>query len=115
VVWDSALSATSDEDKQELTEEYRKKTAEARKRIAVYGNKAVVEALAKYWRDYFKRPDCSGSDDRIKDDVSIYHRMREDIMPSSEQVSDEDMMLLLFMCQIPEKKSWVRKIFNGTR
>jgi len=115
VIWDSAQSATSEKDKQEITKEYYKKTAEARKRIAVYGNKAVVEALANYWRIYFQRRDCSGSHDRVKDDVAIYHSMREDIMPGSEQVSDADMMMLVFLCKTPEKQTWIKNIFSGTK
>lgn len=115
VKWDSAQYATSEEESRQFSEDYREKTAEARKRIAVYGDKAVVEALAKYWRNHFDRKICPGTYEKIGDDVSIYQRMREDVMPGDELVNDEDMMMLLFLCQIPEKQTWIKKIFSGTK
>ena len=113
--WDAMRFEPSEDARQKLSEDYRAQTTKARKRIAVYGDKAVVEALGKYWRVHFERETCSGSSNKIKNDVSIYQKMREDIMPGDEQVSDQDMMMLLFLCQIPEDKSWVRSIFRGSK
>jgi len=36
-------------------------------------------------------------------------------MPGSEPVNDEAMMMLLFLCQKSEEKSWMGKILSGTK
>jgi hypothetical protein len=83
-------------------DKYRQETASARKRIAIYGNKEVIEALASYWRKYFDRPDCDATPDKLRDDVRIYQSMRSDIMPWLESISDSDMYMLMFLCRIPD-------------
>jgi hypothetical protein len=83
-------------------QQYAAKTTEARKRIAVYGSKHVVQALAKYWRGHFDQPVCAGSRQKINDDVAIYLNMRDDLVPFWQQVSAADMMLLMYLCRIPE-------------
>lgn len=82
-------------------------TASARRKVAVYGDKAVIEALARYWREDFKQHipyPCCGEVSRIRDDVAVYQRMRMDVMPW-QNVTDADMMLLLHMCKIPASEA----------
>ena len=81
-------------------EKYALDTAEARKEIAIYGSRAVVEALAHYWRRYpTDRQPCEGSREKQQDDVKIYQQMRNDIVWWFERVKDDDMMMLMFLCK----------------
>ena len=86
-------------------QKYKKETAEARKKIAIYGNKAVAIALAKYWREHFPEAVCVGPPEKDSDDVAIYQSMRKDIMPRGEDISDSDMMLLVGFCRLPVAKN----------
>jgi len=87
-------------DFQQEPEKYALETAEARKQIAVYGSRGVVEALAHYWRrPEFARPSCGGTQEQQKDDVKIYQHMRNDIVWWFERVKDDDMMMLIFLCK----------------
>lgn len=61
--------------------EYEKSTAAARKRIAIYGDHEVIEALANYSRMHLKNDVCCGPLQKLKDDAAIYQSMRRDIMP----------------------------------
>jgi hypothetical protein len=82
--------------------EYAAKTTDARKRIAIYGSSDVVEALANYWRSHFDRPMCGGTKEKIHDDLSIFQNMRKDLVPFWQQVSDADMMMLQYLCRVPQ-------------
>jgi hypothetical protein len=86
-------------------EKYQTETTEARKKIAIYGNKAVAIALAKYWREYFPDLVCGGPPEKDSADVAIYQSMRKDIMPRGEDISDSDMMLLVNFCRLPVAKN----------
>jgi hypothetical protein len=80
-------------------------TAVARRKISIYGDKSVVEALAGYWREIFKAPPCCGDLPQLKHDVAIYQSMRTDIMPRREDINDADMMLLQHFCKMPESEA----------
>jgi hypothetical protein len=82
--------------------EYATNTVDARKRIAIYGSSDVVEALAKYYRNHANRPDCGREKEKLHDDATIYLNMRQDLVPFWQQVSEADMMMLLFFCRLSE-------------
>ena len=104
----SFLDAQALLDLQKDPVKYATDTAGARKRIAIYGDKSVVEALARYWRQNFERPVCCGALSKLKDDVAIYQSMRRDIMPWLEDINEADMMLLHFLCRMPESEAQVK-------
>jgi|APLak6261659701_1056019.scaffolds.fasta_scaffold54025_1 hypothetical protein len=99
---------------------YEKQTATARKKIAIYGNKEVVKALAQYWRNNFQQTViCDSTQQKTRDDVAIYQSMRMDIMRSDipihipilmqdENISNEDMMMLIFFCRYAEKSELLK-------
>jgi hypothetical protein len=94
------LTAQASADLGANPDDYAAKTTDARKRIAIYGSSEVVEALAKYWRSHFDRPSCGGGKERVRDDVAIFMSMRRDLTPFWQQVSEADMMMLMYLCQI---------------
>jgi hypothetical protein len=79
-------------------------TEVARRKLSIYGNKAVVEALARHWREIYNAPPCCGKRSQLQHDVAIYQSMRSDILPQ-ENINDADMMLLQHLCKMPEPKA----------
>lgn len=79
-------------------------TAVARRKVSIYGDKAVVEAVARHWREIYKAPPCCGELPQLKYDVLIYQSMRSDILPR-ENINDADMMLLQHFCKMPESEA----------
>ncbi len=65
---------------------------DAKTRIAVYGSKPVVEALAAFWRGGA----ALNSPERLHAFVVVCQRMREDSTAKEEPVLDKELSQLLF-------------------
>jgi len=84
-------------------QEYKTLVTEARFKLAVYGTKADITAMVKYFRN-FDIYTCKESRAKWEDDIQIYQRIRNGFFGSDahEQVDDKSLILLLFNCEEPD-------------
>ncbi len=66
--------------------------ADAKARVAIYGDKAVVDAMAEFFRKY----GALQSPDAISVFVSLVHRMRQETVGIKQNVLDKEISQLLF-------------------
>jgi hypothetical protein len=104
----SFLDVQVDLDLQTDPVKYAINTPGTRRKLAIYGNKSVVEAVARHWREIYKAPTCCGALPQLTNDVAVYQDMRKDIMPWLEYINDTDMMLLQHLCKMPESGAEVK-------
>jgi hypothetical protein len=107
-VYISFLDVQVDLDLQSDPVKYAINTPGTRRRLAIYGNKAVVEAVTRHWREIYKAPTCCGTLPQLTNDIAVYQNMRKDIMLWLENIDDTDMMLLQHLCKMPESTAEVR-------
>jgi len=69
-------------------------------KLAIYGDSAVVKALAEYDRRENRHPDLCSKNWKL--DVELYQKMRRSLMPKNQGVSDEDMADLVMLCTPPK-------------
>jgi hypothetical protein len=83
--------------------EYLDLVNEARFKIAVYGTKADITAIVKYFRN-FTICTCDGPRAKWEDDSQIYQRIRNGFFANdaSEQVDNKSLILLLYNCDEPD-------------
>lgn len=82
-----------------LKEKFRLEGRQALSRIAVYGDRRVVGALAAWLRAFEYRKPCTFS--RWTQDIKVYQSMRAAQFPKEDRVSDGDLSVMLFGCTEP--------------
>ena len=90
---DKARHQLSAED-QGLSDKWNLERGAATNRLAIFGETAVIEALAEDWR--LLAPPCS--DDRWKLEVAFFRAMRDSVMPTEKRVSDAAFAELILRC-----------------
>jgi hypothetical protein len=73
-------------------------------RIGIYGDSAVVKSIANYRRLYLHRgAPCSSGREQSFMDAANYQSIRRDAVgnDANQKVSDEDIISLVFGCEIP--------------
>ena len=97
------------EEAEKLRREYELRVKTSRFQIAVFSTKPVVNALAHYFRDYFKDEFglCFGNHQKWIDDVKTYQNMRQEVFGDKieQRVDDNDLSVLLFLCKLNEELS----------
>lgn len=98
-----ALREKSPDKADQADQEYKRLVDEARFKLAVYGTKADITAMVKYFRN-FPIPTCKDSRAKWEDDIQIYQRIRNGFFGNDarEQVDDKSLILLLFSCEEPD-------------
>ena len=92
-------TAGHEEKAQQLETEFELEGGAALRRIAIYGDREVVEAIARYARQ-IRDPDDSCST-TWQADLAIYERMRNISMGESQRVNPRDFAEVALFCTPP--------------
>jgi hypothetical protein len=79
---------------QRLPDKWELEKGMATNKLAVFGESAVVRALAEHWRQ--TQPTTCGND--WKENLAFFRVMREHAMPEEPRLSDEDLAELVLRC-----------------
>jgi len=88
----------------QLDKEYDLKAKQVFGRIGVYGDQAVVRAVATWARSFKHTKSCVGPMQRWKPDINIYQSMRSSLIPDEQAVSDTDLSIVIFGCSEPTRR-----------
>jgi len=86
-------------EEQQLWDKCRQEKGAATARLAIFGETAVIEALAEHWRKADPRPCGEG----WKTNLAFHRSMRESAMPAEKRVSDADLAELALRCSLGAK------------
>ena len=94
----SRLRETNPEEADSLLNEYQLKGSQVFGRIAVYGDRIVVETVATWMRN-FEYPPCT--DLAWEEEIAIYRSMRGSLLSEEQSVDDDDLSMILHGCSQP--------------
>ena len=98
---DESKATTLETQSQMLHNEYIRLLTSAKFKIGVFSDKAVVQAIANYFRrPEFNKGSCRNRE-KFLDDVAIYQAMRNE-MKAPGKVLDSDLILVLFDCKLED-------------
>jgi hypothetical protein len=81
-----------------LENEYQLEAGAAQRRIAVFGDQKVVEAMAGWFRSYTQRP-LPRCDEKLSAEFTLWRRMREAVLSSDDSVSLNDLAEITTHCK----------------
>ncbi|MFQ5804242.1 MAG: hypothetical protein ACE5JQ_15235 [Candidatus Methylomirabilales bacterium] len=104
-------AAGKNDEADEVRAEFALKGRQIMGKIAVYGGQNVVESVARWYRTDVRLGACISSSLEEEEylnekqmfaaEIDVHQAMRGDLMPQEQLVSDADMSVLLFQCEMP--------------
>jgi hypothetical protein len=85
---------------EQLRHEWKYDATTAARKIAVFGNSAVIEAIARHWSEQSQDRRCA---DDWKTELALFRAMREQAVPKQPRVTDDDLALVAMGCIIPKE------------
>jgi len=99
------LNARGDKVKAKVVDdEYERRGREVMGKIANYGGTRVVNSIADWYRADIKMPICDedkADHKALFAEIKVHQAMRGDLISDEDQVSDENMAILLLQCYLP--------------
>jgi hypothetical protein len=85
---------------EQLRDEWEYEASTGARKIGIFGNTTVVEAIAKHWRETSEDRRCGRG---WKTDLAIFRAMREQAVPNERRVSDDDLAQVTMQCTPPKE------------
>ena len=98
---DATTKPALDAEARKLELEFELEGGAALRRIAIYGDAAVVEAMAAWSRQAFPLPPCG---EHWEADLAIWQHMRDSVSGQEQRVNGQDLGELALYCRPPSSQ-----------